>query len=186
MSLARWKKVSEETLNANPWTSFKHDRYEVPGGKVGDYYYVDASDCAMVVPVMDDGKVVLVNQYRYLWDRESLEFPCGSSRHHHDPAGSRDSDPKLTAERELAEETGLGGELLKVGEMDPCNGYSNERCHVFLARGLAPAEAEKDWNEEFEVSKLTPDELESKIAAGEIWDGMTLAAWTLARARINR
>lgn len=185
MPLARWKKISEETLNSNPWTDFRHDRFEIEGGRQGDYYYVAADDCSMVVPVTAEGKIILVNQYRYLWDRESLEFPCGSSRHHADPSGAGDADPEIAARRELSEEAGLTGVFRKVGEMDPCNGYSNERCHVFVARDLRPEKGEADWNEEFEVVTLSPGEFEAKVEAGEVWDGMTLAAWTLARKHLT-
>jgi ADP-ribose pyrophosphatase len=133
----------------------------------------------MVVPVEDDGSLLLVNQYRYLVERESLEFPCGGVK----PGATHEQ----TAREELAEETGRAAATLTlVGRFVPMNGVSDELCHVYVARGLTPeAEAEPDDTEEFELVRLRPDEVEARMNRGEIWDGMTLAAWCLARGRLD-
>ena len=60
---------------------------------------------------------------------------------------------------------------------------TNEICRVFLARGLRQVPQHPDATEEFEQLLLTPTELEEHIRSGSVWDGMTLAAWSLARSR---
>ena len=125
-------------------------------------------------PVAVDGTLLLVNQYRLLNDRESLEFPGGGIQ--------EGQDPVKAARKELIEETGYEGELAKVGTFNPYNGITDEICHVFIARNLLPSTAEtQDESEEFEIVKLSVEELESKIRINEIYDGMTMASWALAK-----
>jgi ADP-ribose pyrophosphatase len=131
----------------------------------------------MVVPVREDGRIILVNQYRYLCERESLEFPCGSVKE-----GDTYRD---TANMELKEETGFGAPILdEVGTFAPYNGVASEICKVYIARELTKSEAEPDRTEEFELVYCTPGEIDDLISKNDIWDGMTLAAWIMARTKI--
>jgi ADP-ribose pyrophosphatase len=99
MSLKKWKKLSDIVLLKNPWWIYKKDETLLPSGKHGEYHYVHTNGASIVVPVLNDGRVVLVNQYRYLNDKESLEFPCG---------GVKDGFTyEETAVHELEEEAGL-------------------------------------------------------------------------------
>jgi len=123
---------------------------------------------------MDDGKIILVNQYRYLRDRESIEFPCGGVQLGH----TYDEMARL----ELEEETGFVAQSWKTaGEFNPFNGVTDEMCKVFIARNLSYVKAKPEATEEFEVLQVAPSELEAMIADEKIWDGMTLAAWLLVR-----
>ncbi len=176
MPLRRWRKLSESVVARNPWWTYRCDRFELWSGKQGEYHYVHTFGSAMVVPVADDGTLLLVNQYRYLMDRESLEFPCGGIK-----AGATAEE---TAAAELGEETGhIASELELVGRFNPFNGVTDELCHVFLGRGLRAASGAKpDETEEFELFTLTAEELDARIRSGDIWDGMTLAAWQIVRS----
>lgn len=185
MPLKHWKKVSEETLHANPWIDYKHDRLEMGDGRMGDYYYFDSPGSSMVVPVTADGKLLLVNQYRYLGDKESVEFPCGNVRHKAADGSVVIDDPLTAAVRELAEECGMTGELTHVGRYNPCNGFLEEVSDVFVGRNLKDTSATPEETEEFEIVRLTPAVLEEKIASGEIWDGMTIVAWALAKPHLT-
>jgi ADP-ribose pyrophosphatase len=174
MALKAWKKLSEKVLFRNPWWTYKRDEFELPSGKRGEYHYVHSNGSSMVVPVMEDGTLLLVNQYRYLLGRESLEFPCGGVK----DGATYDE----TARDELAEETGYAaGSLAPAGEFNPFNGATDEMCRVYVARDLRFVGGTPDETEEFETVRATPDEIESLIARGLIWDGMTMAAWTIAR-----
>jgi ADP-ribose pyrophosphatase len=179
MALARWRKLSESVVFRNPWWTYKLDRFLLPTGREGEYHYVQTPGSSMIIPVENDGTLLLVNQYRYLLGRESLEFPCGGVKtgatHEH------------TARDELAEEVGRAAtELTLAGRFVPMNGVTDEVCHVYIARGLTPSvEGERDDTEEFEILRLRPDEVEARIASGEIWDGMTIAGWCIGRARLD-
>ncbi len=178
MSLKPRKKLSEETLFKNNWWAYKRDMYELPNGKVGEYNYVHIGGSAMVVPIMKDGRVLLVNQYRYLNNRESLEFPCGSVK--------EGSTHDKTAWHELAEETGYSSSrMFLAGEFNPYNGVTNEICKVYIARELQHVGGTPDETEEFELVPLTAAEIDEKIRNGEIWDGMSLAAWMIVKSKVS-
>jgi ADP-ribose pyrophosphatase len=175
--LNRWKTLSSKTVTTNPWWTYKLDTFQIPGGVKGEYHFVHTEGSSMVVPVMEDGRLVLVNQYRYLCSRESIEFPCGGVK----PGKSYDEMAAL----ELEEETGyLSGTLVRVGEFNPYNGVTNEICSVYVAKDLVRAVQKPDATEEFETVMCTPQQLEEMIRSNKIWDGMTLAAWMLAREKM--
>ena len=128
----------------------------------------------MTVPVMDDGKIILVKQYRYLNRRFSVEFPSGGIK--------PEQEPLAIAHKELIEETGFDGEFQKIGIFNPYNGITDEYCHVYIARKLFTSEKEtKDEQEEFEYLYLTPQEIDDMITSNEITDGMTMAVWAMVK-----
>ena len=176
MPLKTWKKLSESLVFKNPWWTYKKDSFELPSGKFGEYHYVHTNGSSMILPIMDDGMILLVNQYRYLLHRESLEFPCGSVKDgfNHDE----------TAKHELVEETGYSAEILtSVGEFNPYNGVTSEMCRVYIARGLHYVGGTPDETEEFEIIRTAPAEVDARIGTGLIWDGMTIAAWAIAKSK---
>src|SRR3970040_390252 len=112
MALSKWKKLTGFELARNPWWTYRKDEFELPSGKKGDYHYVHTNGASLIVPVLNDGRVVLVNQYRYLCDRESLEFPCGGVKE----GWTYDK----TAVGELEEEAGyIARDWRLVGEFNP-------------------------------------------------------------------
>ena len=175
--LQRWLTLSTRIVMRNTWWAYLCDEFEIPGRYSGEYHYVHTNGSSMVVPVTDDGRLVLVRQYRYLGKRDSLEFPCGSVKDGHDYA--------QTGHLELEEEAGFrAGVLQTLGDFNPYNGVTDEICRVFLAQRLTATTARPDPTEEFEIVFRSPTELDTMIGSGEVWDGMTLAAWALARHRI--
>lgn len=177
MPLNKWKKLTESVLFKNSWWIYKKDETELPHGKRGEYHYVHTNGASMIVPMLDDGRIVLINQYRYLNDRESLEFPCG---------GVKDGDTyEVTAMHELEEEAGyVSHDWQVIGEFNPYNGITDELCRVFIAKELISVNSIPDETEEFEKIILVPDEIDNRIKSGLIWDGMTIAAWMIAKAHI--
>jgi len=168
-----FKPISKTVLFENPWWRYCRDEVELPSGKRGEFHYVLTNGSSMVVPQMDDGRLLLVRQYRYTGNRDSIEFPCGGLK-----SGSTHEE---TAKAELAEETGfLPGRLECVGGFNPCNGLLDEICRVYIARDLRYVGARPDETETFDLVILEPKELAGFIRDGTIWDGMTIAAWSLA------
>lgn len=178
MALKPWKKISESTLFKNPWWTYKRDEFELPSGKSGEYHYVHTNGSSIVIPIMADGKVLTVKQYRYLCGKESIEFPCGSVK---DGSGHDE-----TAWHELAEETGYSAKRLSLaGGFNPYNGVTDEMCHVYIARELLHVGGTPDETEEFEVLPLSAEEIDLRIKQGTIWDGMTIAAWLIVKSTVN-
>lgn len=168
------EKISSEAVHKNPWWEYRCDNFK-QDGKLGEYYYVQTRGSSMVVPVLDDGRLLLVRQYRYLEGKFSIEFPCGGI--------AENEAPFDAASREMLEETGFASTgLIKIGAFTPCNGLIKEMTHVFLANELT--EMTKPQSDELEVTEVLfrrADEFENMIKQGEIWDGQTLAAWALAK-----
>lgn len=174
MGLKQWKKISEQVIVKNAWWVYKKDTFELPSGKKGEYNYVYSHGSAMVIPVQEDGRIIMVNQYRYLCERESLEFPAGGVKN--------GSTHDQTARNELVEETGYSArELVPVSRFNPYNGVTNEMCHVYVARGLQHVGSTPDDTEDLELVMISPAEIDERIRNGTIWDGMSIAAWCQAK-----
>ncbi|QQS34680.1 MAG: NUDIX hydrolase [Ignavibacteriales bacterium] len=174
MSLKTWKQLSSKVLLSNKYWDYLLDEFQIEDGKKGEYHFVRTGGSTMIIPVTDSGKLLFVNQYRYLNQRESLEFPCGSI--------SKNLSPKENAVKELREETGYSTkELIPAGFFSPFNGVTDEMCHVFVANDLVRDFLKADDTEEFELHELSVDKVDELISDNTIWDGMTLAAWILAK-----
>jgi len=169
------KKISSETVHKNPWWEYKRDKFALPGGGADDYHYGETHGNVMVVPVLDDGRLVLVRQYRYLSEKNSIEFPGGGMQQGESPADA--------ANREFLEETGYKTDnLIKIGTFEPCIGLLKDTSHIFIANELtALQEPKSEGIERTEVILRRVDEFENMIKQGEIWDGQVLAAWALVR-----
>jgi ADP-ribose pyrophosphatase len=178
MALKPWKKLSEAILFKNPWWTHKRDEFELPTGKFGEYHYVHTNGASMIIPIMTDGRILTVKQYRYLCEKESIEFPCGSVK----DGSSYDE----TAWHELAEETGYSAKrLFLAGKFNPYNGVTDEMCHVYIARELQHVGGTPDETEEFELLPFKAEEIDKLIRDGSIWDGMSIAAWTIVRLKAS-
>ena len=172
--MKKWEKLSEETLHKNPWWTYKHDKYVLPNGKEGDFYYVHSFGSVLMIPVLDDGRVIMVKQWRYLFGRESIEFPMGGLKE------GQSYEEGVGAEFE--EEVGYKiGELRFIGEMAPSKGQINEMMKIFLVKKLEKTKSHPDETEEIEILFKTSEEIDKMVENNEIWCGETIAAWSLAR-----
>ena len=173
-----WKTLIHEEIISTPWMSMFHDQFEMPGGKKGNYFYMHTLGSALSIPVNDEGKIVMVKQYRYLTGDVSIELPCGGIK--------RDQNEEEAARAELIEETGYEcAKIKKVGRFIPYNGLSDETCSVYIARKLHFVGAKPDATEQIEVMTVTPDEIDTLIKKGKILDGMTIAGWLLGREHLK-
>lgn len=176
MALRKWQTLSRAVRAANPWWTYRLNTFQMPDGKHGEYHFVHTNGSSLIIPILADGRLVLVNQYRYLAERESVEFPCGSV--------NEGSTYEETARHELRQETGYeAGSLKEVGMFNPYNGVTDEFCKIYCARDMRHVGGVPDATEEFEVLTWSTAELEHHIADGSLWDGMTIAAWTIAQGK---
>jgi ADP-ribose pyrophosphatase len=156
---------------------FELNRYELPTGLEATFGVIRHPGASLAVPVLEDGRVVILRQYRFAVACRLLEFPAGTL----DPG----EDPLTTMERELQEETGYAASRWDaLGAMLPCPGYSDEVIHLFLARGLTALEQPPagDDDEDLEVLLMEPAQLDAAIASGdEALDGKSITAWYRAR-----
>lgn len=149
------------------------DRVRLPHGRDADLEIVRHDGSVVLLPVADDGRVLLVRQYRYAAGRFLWELPAGSLE-----VGE---DRDAAASRECQEELGLvAGRLERLLTLYPTPGFCTETMTFYRATGLrAPGtddpEAEQDEDESIEVRAFTVAEIRAMIAAGEIADLKTVA-----------
>jgi ADP-ribose pyrophosphatase len=176
MELYPLRSTRSMCIEQNPYWEYRLDHYTTRDGREHPYYYVHTRGSVMVIPFVGDGRIVMVRQFRYLGQRESLEFPGGGI-----PGGVSAQEQAL---RELSEESGFSAAKLEhIGSFNPMNGVTDEWCVVFSAHDLCPSSRNTDPTEEIVVEILDVSELRACIARGDIWDGRTLAAWALYQAQ---
>ena len=140
---------------------------------------VEKGGAVAIVPVKEDGTVVMVRQYRIAIDEELLEIPAGLM----DPG---EEDPLETAKRELREETGFtADEWVHLTEFYPTAGFCNEYIHIYLAKGLTPGETDFDPTEVILTEEYSIDELIRMIKTGELHDGKSVIGIGLAKLEMT-
>jgi len=141
------------------------------GGPPRDYFVVEAPDWINVVPMTDDGRVVLVRQFRFGIDAPTLELPGGMC--------DGNEPPVEAARREMIEETGYDArEMVDLGWVHPNPAIQSNRCHSFLARGAHRAATPRpDPDESFEVVTVPASEIPRLVGDGEISHALVVAAF---------
>ncbi len=161
------KTGSQELFKGHLLHAFR-DTVALPDGKQATREYVVHSGAVMVIPLLDDGRVVLERQFRYPVGRVMVEFPAGKL----EPG----EDPLNCARRELLEETGYSaGEWARAGLLHPVISYSTEFIDIWFARGLVAGERRLDEGEFLEVITATQAELAAWCFDGRVTDAKTLA-----------
>lgn len=157
-----------------------YDNVELPNGGKAHRELIRHVGAVCMVPLTDDGKVIVERQFRYPVDRVITEIPAGK-------LDSKEEDPLAAAQRELAEETGYTAtEWIHMGIFYPAPAYSDETIHMFLARGLRQGQQHLDADEFLEVTAVPIEELVEEILAGQIPDLKTQAAVTRAYLMLQR
>ncbi len=129
----------------------------------------------VIVPLLNNGKIIFVKQYRYPHDEIILELPAGKL--------DKNEDPLHCAIRELKEETGYTSEnIRKIGKIYTTPGFCNEILHIFLAENLIEGNHQREEGEEgMELIELKLEEAEEKIKKGEIVDAKTICGLTMLK-----
>ncbi len=149
-------KIYEDTVIAN--------------GHEAHWDYIHHDGAAAVVPVTDDGKILMVRQYRNALDRWTLEIPAGKVD---DP-----NEPRIDcAYRELEEETGYRCDHLEyLMTLNTTVAFCDEAIDLFVARNLIPSHQHLDEDEVIAVEAWSVEDLEALIYAGKMTDSKTVAA----------
>lgn len=171
--------VKSETIYSGKVFNTKVDQIEYNSGNKAIREVAEHPGGAVVVPVTDDGKIVIVTQHRYPVNKVLLELPAGKL--------SVGEDPFICAVRELEEETGYKSDNVKaLGSIYTTPGYSTEKLWIYLAQDLMPGNHNREEGEfGMEVFELSLKEVEDKIYNGEIVDGKTICGIFLAKKFIQ-
>jgi hypothetical protein len=170
--------LSSRIAYENRWTRIREDRIRHPNGSDGLYGVVERADFAVIVP-WHNGRLTLVEQYRYPVSRRVWEFPMGMWEH------APGTDPAVLAAAELREETGLiAGHMLHTGEIFQGPGYCNQRGHIFLATGLTQGEPDREATEQDMICRrFTLGEFEAMVCDGTLCEAMTISAFGMLRVK---
>jgi 8-oxo-dGTP pyrophosphatase MutT (NUDIX family) len=170
--------LSSRIAYENPWTRVREDRIRHPDGSLGLYGVVERSDFVVIAP-WQDGRLTLVEQYRYPISERMWEFPMGMWEQ------APNTDPAVLAAGELREETGLvAGRMIYAGEMFQGPGYCNQRGHIFLATDLTQGDPDREATEQDMVCRsFALEEFEEMVRDGTLREAMTLSAFGLLRVK---
>ena len=163
----REQSLSSEQVYRGAFLDVRRDQVRLPDGATAQREYIVHPGAVMVVPLLDDGRLVVERQWRHPLARVMLEFPAGKLEH---------GEPALQcAIRELQEETGYrAAEWARAGILHNAIAYSNEGIEVWFARGLAAGVRQLDSGEFLDVDIASADQLDELARRGELTDAKTL------------
>lgn len=164
----KWKILSSEYLFNDRWFKVRKDRCETPGGKIVDPYYVyDFSTWVGALPVTEEGKIIMIRQYRHALGEVCIEIPGGC-------VDDTDTSLEMAIARELEEETGYTFSSIEhLGKISPNPSTNTNYLHMFLARGGKKTSTQHlDENEEIDVLEMSVEELKQLLRNNQILQSM--------------
>lgn len=163
-----FKIIKSEILYKGKVFDHQVDEIEYNSGNKGIREIAIHPGGAVVVPVKDDEKIILVKQFRYPLQKTLIELPAGKLE--------KGEDPLVCATRELEEETGYkSNKIFKLGEIYTAPGYCTEILHIYSATELIPGNHNREEGEHgMEILELTMNEIQQMIMNGEITDAKTI------------
>lgn len=165
-----------KTVYKGPVFSIESGTLREPGGVRARRDIIRHSGSVAVLPVHDDGRVVLIRQYRCAYEKQVIELPAGRI--------DKGETALQAAKRELSEEAGVGARkwerLLRIL---PSPGFCDETVTIYRATGLFASATEPDPDERIEIRDLSLPAALALIASGKIEDGKTVVALLLEKQR---
>jgi len=161
------ERVASEAPYEGRFLKIRNDTVRLPNGHTSTREYVVHPGAVVVIPLLDDGRVLLERQFRYPVGQVMTEFPAGKL----DPG----EDPLVCGQRELLEETGYSAtQWARAGALHLAIAYSTEIIHIYFARGLRAGPQQLDPDEFLDVFSAQPADLIAACARGEVTDAKTL------------
>jgi ADP-ribose pyrophosphatase len=171
----REHQTSSEDVYSGKFLHLKKDIVRLPDGNTTFREYLIHPGAVAILPILNDGRILLERQFRYPVDAAMIEIPAGKLEF--------GEDPLLCAQRELLEETGYTAKSWEfLGRIHPVISYSTEIIDIYLAKDLTLGERALDEGEFLDVFAATLDEMHEWIAGGEVTDVKTIiSVYHLAR-----
>ena len=174
------RRISRDLVAHGAIIDYYQDTMQIPNGHIAKWDFIKHKGAAAVVPVDDQGRIIMVRQYRNALERYTLEIPAGGLQTVEEP--TRDA-----AARELQEVTGYHSEDLELLlSIYTTVAFCNEKIDIYLARNLKPGKQHLDEDEYVQYVAYTVEELLQKIFAGEIQDSKTVSANLAYQEKIRK
>ncbi len=165
-----FKRLSRDLVHKGAIIDYYQDTVQVPNGNVVKWDFIGHKGAAAVVPVREDGKILMVRQYRNALDRYTLEVPAGG-------LDGADEPTQTAAGRELEEETGYRSENLELLiSIRTTVAFCNEKIDIYVAKDLQKSIQHLDEDEYINVEAYTVEELMDRIYDCTIQDSKTICA----------
>jgi ADP-ribose pyrophosphatase len=159
--------TDSKTMHRGPFLTLNCDTVRLPDGSSGTREYVKHPGAVMVIPLFDDGRVLMESQFRYPMGKVMYEYPAGKLDPNEGALGC--------AKRELREETGYTArEFIYITRVHPIISYSTEFIDIFLARGLVEGERKLDEGEFLELFTAPVADVLEWVRTGKISDVKTI------------
>ena len=165
-----FERLSRDLVIKGSIIDYYQDTVKVPNGNIVKWDFIKHKGAAAIVPVTEEGKILMVRQYRNALDRYTLEIPAGG-------LNGEEEAPFYAAKRELEEETGFRSEDIEhLISIRTTVAFCNERIAIYVAKNLIPSKQNLDEDEFINVEAYSIEELVNKIFTGEIEDSKTISA----------
>ena len=170
MGIEKIERMERKLIAKGKIVDYYQDVVKIPNGNIATWDFIWNKGAAAVVPVREDGKLIMVRQYRNAIDRETIEIPAGGLNYPEE--ATRDA-----AARELEEETGFKtNDLEFLIRIKTTVAFCNENIDIYVARNLIPSKQNLDEDEFINVEAYSVEELCEMIYAGKIEDSKTVSA----------
>ncbi len=173
-------RIGRKLIHNGTVVDIYQDRMQLPDGTEENFDFIKHKGAAAVVPVMDDGRIIMVRQYRNAIDCYTLEIPAGG-------LNGADEPTKDAAHRELEEETGYYADINDLDfllSLYTTVAFCNEKIDIYVAKNLKKTEQHLDDDEFIDVEFHTIEELTDLVLNGKITDAKTIAALMTYRATL--
>ena len=172
-------RLKRELVTKGVLFDYYQDTMQIPNGNIAKWDLIDHKGAAAVVAVREDGKLLMVRQYRNALERETLELPAGG-------LNSREEPTKAAAMRELEEETGYTCESIELlNSIYTTVAFCNEKIDIYLAKGLKPGKQHLDEDEFINVEAYSVEELKQMVYECKIQDSKTICGIMTYAAKYN-
>ncbi len=167
-NMEEYKRLKRELVCKGAIIDYYQDTMQVPNGNVAKWDFIDHKGAAAMVAVREDGKILMVRQYRNALERETLEIPAGG-------LNGREEPTQTAAMRELEEETGYVCDHVELlNSIYTTVAFCNEKIDIYLARDLKKGIQHLDEDEVLQVEAYSLEELKQMIFECKIQDSKTI------------